>query len=184
MTHIQAIFMRWLPFAVLTTFMSALIFIAVQQDLRLSANDPQIELAHNGAVLLAEGQSPEIFGASANVDIANSLLPFIIVYDLNGKVLNGTGMLNGTIPVPPMGVLQSSQGGQNRLTWEPTPGVRIATIVVPFKGKQNGYILVGKSLSEVEDRINKIMLYVFIAWLGCLVSTFVIAALQPKGVSE
>jgi hypothetical protein len=147
----------------------------------MNANDPQIEIAHNAAALLNARQSPDIFGAGNNADITVSLAPFLIVYDLNGKVLYSTGLLNGKPPVPPIGVLLSAQGkGENRITWQPTPGVRIATVVIPFKGNQTGYVLVGKSLREVESRINSIMRFVFIGWLASLASTFVLSALQQK----
>ncbi len=181
MKALSSIFLKWLPFAVLATILCGLVYIVMHQEMRMGANDPQIELAQNGAALLNSGQPADIFGVNSGVDMAKTLSPFIIVYDLNFNILNSSTLLDGKTPVPPIGVFQSAQGrGENRITWEPAPGVRIAAVVVPFKGKQSGYILAGKSLREIDSRLDTIMLYVFIAWLASLASTFILVALQPS----
>jgi hypothetical protein len=181
MKSFQFIFVRWLPFALLATIMAGLVYVAVQQDIRMSANDPQIELAEDGAGLLAQGQPAELFGTSAGTDMARSLLPFVLVYDQNGKPLNGTATLNGSIPVPPQGVFDyAKQKGEHRLTWQPMTGIRIAAVIVPYQGKQPGFILAGRSLREVENRESMLMVYVFAAWLGALISTYILVAFQTN----
>jgi hypothetical protein len=183
MKTLQSTFWQWLPYALIATFMSGLVYVAVQQNYRQNANDPQIELAEDASAILATGQPPEIFGSNASVDMSKSLVPFIIVYDKTGKVLNGTASLKGTIPVPPMGVFENADtSGQNRLTWEPEEGIRIATVIAPYKAgtTTSGYVLAGRSLREVEKRTSTLMLYVFVAWAIALASTFIIVAMQPE----
>lgn len=183
MKSFQLNFWRWLPFALLATLMAGLVYIAVQQDLRQTANDPQIELAEDASALLASGQPPEIFGTNAATDMSKSLAPFIIVYDASGKVLNGTASLNDKIPTPPAGVFENAKKlGQNHLTWQPEPGVRIAAIVSYYNGTSTGYVLAGKSLREVEKRENQLMLYVFVAWIIALMSTYAAVAFMPSRI--
>ena len=171
----------WLPFALTGTILAGLVYVAVQQNYRQNANDPQIELAESAAAVLATGQPPQMFGSNTNTDIAISLSPFIIVYDEQGKPVSGTASLNGVLPTPPAGVLSASKSkGENRLTWEPMHGVRIATIIVHYDAQKPGYVLVGRSLREVEKRENELMVYVFVAWVAILLSTSIVNALCQK----
>jgi hypothetical protein len=43
----------WLPLAAAVTMLSGLVYIAVQQNMRIGANDPQIQLAEDAARALA-----------------------------------------------------------------------------------------------------------------------------------
>lgn len=67
--------------AVIVTGFSGLIYTAVQQDLRQSANDPQIQMAEDTATKLAAGQQVQNVVPAEKVDIATSLAPYIIVFD-------------------------------------------------------------------------------------------------------
>ena len=178
------ILLRWLPFALIATCLSGLVYVAVQQVFRQSANDPQIEIAEESAAVLATGQPPQMFGTNSSIDISKSLSPFVIAYNEEGKAISGTGSLNGSLPVPPIGVLiASKKNGENRLTWQPQPGVRIAAIIVHYGGDKPGYVLVGKSLREIEKRESTLMLYVFISWITALISTFIVVAFESTRVT-
>ena len=52
------VLVTWFPFAILATLMSALIYLAVQQDLRTAANDPQVQIAQDAAVKVLQGATP------------------------------------------------------------------------------------------------------------------------------
>jgi hypothetical protein len=186
MKSFQFVIVKWLPFAIIATTMAALVYISVQQSFRMNANDPQINLAEDGAALLAQGQPPEIFGTNANTDMSRSLVPFILIYDDKGNVLTGTASLNGKIPSPPPGVFEEARRvEQHRLTWQPSPGVRIASVIVHYEGAKPGFILAGRSLREVEKRVSTIMVYVFIAWIITLATTLMLVAFEhkPKEIS-
>lgn len=74
----------------------------------------------------------------------------------------------------PQGVLDSAQQhGQNRVTWQPEPRVRSAAVTVPFGGAQPGYVLAGRSLREVEQREDNLLLLALLGGLITLGATLV-----------
>src|SRR3989344_5093928 len=126
----------WLPLAVLATLLCGLIYVNVQQNLRAGANDPQIQMAEDAARALAKGQAPQslVLGGS-QVDIAESLAPFLVIYDDFGRALASSGILHGQAPILPSGVLDFARKyGEDRTTWQPEGGVRSAIIVARFSG--------------------------------------------------
>src|SRR5512138_1801262 len=156
MGRVMNVLRVWLPLAIAVTGMCGLAFGLVQQVLRQGANDPQIQMAEDAAAALNGGASTESLIPKQPVDIARSLAPFVLVYDMSGKPLAGAGLLDGKLPDYPVGALEASKdGGENRVTWQPQPGVRIASIVVPDKV---GYVVAGRSLREVEKREDRAQL--------------------------
>jgi hypothetical protein len=157
----------WVPIAVAVTLLSVLIFTLVQQDLRQTANDPQIQMAEDTAAALASGEPVASLVPSARVDIAASLSPFLIVYDNRGKVTASSATLDGKTPSLPAGVLTSARSsGQDQVTWEPRSGVRIAAVVVPVS--TGGSVLAGRSLREIEIRESDLLGSTALAWLFIL----------------
>jgi hypothetical protein len=101
-----------------------------------------------------------------------------MVFDEKGKVVASTADLNGKVPTVPMGILTAAKKyGENRVTWQPAPGVREAVIIDHYKGKSSGYVLVGKSLTEVEKREQELAQTVFVLWLVTLLGSFFISYL-------
>jgi hypothetical protein len=138
------------------------IYAVGQQILRQSANDPQIQVAEDISRLLDATNKPADFASNSRVDIANSLAPFLVIADASGKTVATTGQLNNTDPIVPVGVYTSAKkSGENRITWQPQKGVRVALIVVPYK---DGFVAVGRSLREVEKRENEMLKIVGAAW--------------------
>jgi hypothetical protein len=157
----------WLPIAVAVTLLSGLVYTLVQQDLRQTANDPQIQMAEDTAAQLAAGAAATSLVPSARVDIAASLATFIIIYDHNGRVSASSAMLDGTTPALPAGVLSSARtSGEDTVTWEPRSGVRVAAVVVPVR--TGGSVLAGRSLREVELRESDLLGATALAWLFIL----------------
>ncbi len=156
----------FLPAAVLATFAAGLGYTLVQQDLRGSANDPQEQLAADGAAKLDAGAQPASVVGPA-VDAGSSLAPFVIVFDTSGRVLASSGQLNGAPPMPPQGVLDAARSsGRNAVTWQPSNGVRLATVVVRWQG---GTVLAARSLRLVEQREANAELIAGLAWAAALV---------------
>ena len=62
--------------------------------------------------------------------------------------------MNGTTPLPPNGVVTAATTThQNRVTWQPETNARVALVVQAYMHSgQSGYVLVGRSLKEVEAR--------------------------------
>jgi hypothetical protein len=157
----------WLPIAVAVTLLSGLVYTLVQQELRQTANDPQIQMAEDTAARLAAGAAATSLVPSVRVDIAASLATFIIIYDHNGRVSASSATLDGTTPALPAGVLSSARtSGEDRITWEPRSGVRVAAVVVPVR--TGGSVLAGRSLREVELRESDLLGATALAWLFIL----------------
>jgi len=172
---ILKIIKKWLPLAITTAGLCALVYLTVQQSLRMGANDPQIQMAEDAASHLNAGASIESVVPSAKVEIAESLAPFMIVFDKSGTVLASCATLHGALPAFPGGVLDYvRQNGQDRVTWQPVAGVRMATVVTPYK---NGFVMVGRSLTEVEKRESQAESLSFLAMLGIWAMTLIIISL-------
>jgi len=168
---IRVIARRWLPLAVGIAGVSMLVYAAVQQDLRLSANDPQIQMAEDAAAALGQGLAFEV-PSGQPVDIARSLAPFVIVFGEDGKPRTSNAVLDGGTPVPPAGVFAfTREHGQDRITWQPREGVRTAAVIVHFVGSTPGFVLAGRSLREVESRSSVVLQLTGAACLAALVAT-------------
>jgi hypothetical protein len=169
------IFKKWLPLAIATAGLCALVYLTVQQSLRMGANDPQIQLAEDAASNLNAGASVESVVPSTKVEIAESLAPYLIVYDTSGNILASSATLDGTVPAYPAGVLDyARQKGQDRVTWQPEVGVRMATVVVRYN---NGFVMAGRSLTEVEQRESQVESLTGLAMLGIWAATLLVIGL-------
>ena len=156
----------------------ALAFYAIPQHvLRSGLNDPQIQMATDLAAKLErvgvndglpQGALPAS-DSSANIDMARSLSPFFIVYNDAGQPLGVNGNLDGQTPVPPAGVFSNVRDhGEERVTWQPRRGVRIAAVIERVNGVQPGLVLAGRNMREVESRIGDVRTMAGLTWLGML----------------
>ena len=82
-----------MPLSLAITLVCGLVYLVVQQNYRLSANDPQIQIAEDTADLMEKGASPAAMIPDHTVDIAKRLAPYAIVYDNQGKVLAYSAVL-------------------------------------------------------------------------------------------
>ncbi len=157
--------------------MSGLVYVAVQQDLRLGGNDPQIQMAEDTAAALSNGQQPISTVLSPfSLDISKSLAPFITVFDDAGNPVGSSGQLDGKMPTLPSGVADYVRThGEDRITWQPRTGVRIAAVITIYtSGTKSGFVLGGRSLREVESREDLVLSQVTAVWLMSLILVFVI----------
>ena len=181
------IFFAWLPLAIASTILFVTAYALVQQDMRLSANDPQIELAEETTAALSHGASPASILNPAQTDISKELTPFGIVYDAAGKVVASSGTLNGAAPAVPSGVLAYARThADDRFTWQPAPGVRIAAVVRKYQlgSTTTGFILVGRSLREIELRESSIELIAALAWVIAMALTLIAVAYKLVAVKK
>ena len=146
---------------VLTVIFGA-IYAAVQHDLRMSANDPQIQLVEDAKHALESGAAPKEV-AFGQIDLGQSLAPFLEVFDRSGNVVSTSGTLNGNAPQPPPGVFTYLKNhSQDRFTWEPRSGARFAAVATAYR---DGFVLSARSLREVEHRENEVFLIADAGWL-------------------
>ena len=188
-------FRSWLPLACGLTILAGTFYVAIQQDMRIGANDPQIQMAEDAAAALARGATPQSLvpdmpRGAARTDISQSLAPFLVIYNANGQPVASTAKigdeLTGTTPVPPAGVFAyTASRGEDRLTWQPRPDVRIAAVVEAypdsFGGDTAGFVLAGRSLREVERRESMLGLEVGLGWLLAMLGSFIISAGNEYG---
>jgi len=167
-------FLKWMPIAVGCTLVLGISYVFVQQSYRMSANDPQTMVAHDIATELAAGTAPDQLVSNETIDPSISLSPFVIVFDAEGKPLVSSARLAGAIPVPPAGVLDASKAsGENKVTWQPRSDARIAAVVVPVKGGADGFVLAGRSLRVVEERVDGLTSIAGLGWIGTMTATFI-----------
>lgn len=156
-------------------------YLLTQQVLRTGANDPQIQIAEDMAAQLNKGVNATALNSSPKTDVVASLSPFLMIYDSNRQLVAATSILDGNTPVLPPGVLMStSSSHENRLTWQPRGGVRLAVVVVKYN---DGYVLAGRSLREVEKRETNLLDEIMIGWLvtvGFLLAWAWLAPVKPK----
>ncbi len=176
--HIASAIKRSIPLGFAITLVFFFVFLIIQQTLRLGANEQVVQIAHDVSDALGQGAPYTAFNAPHPVNIANSLSPYVIIFDQEGKMLTGSGVLDGEVPRPPKGVFDYVKLHQEeRVTWSPKPGVRIALVGVYHSGVNPGFVFAGRSLAEVERRIGTITQLTVLAWFATLVASFLLSAL-------
>lgn len=192
----RTIFFSWLPLAGATTGILMIAYTGIQQNYRQSLNDPQIQMAEDGAAALASGVSiAQVVpvGAVGTVDLAKSLAPWVGIYDASGNALVSSGTLNGTMPQPPRGVFDDTRTGlplivghhftssfpqnENRISWQPNPSVRQAIVVV-WAPQAKQFVVIGRNMREVENRIGTLGTMFFLGWLGLMAATLFAKVLE------
>src|SRR5439155_18168923 len=99
----------WVPVAVAVTGLSALVYGAVQQDLRQGANDPQIQMAEDAAARLNAGVAPNTVIPSDQVELSGSLSSYVMVFDAENRLIASSAQLNGQAPPFPPSVFDSAE---------------------------------------------------------------------------
>ncbi len=163
----------WLPGALVLTIACGFTYVAVQQVYRQGADDPQIQMAADAAARLDAGADAASVVPSETVDVAQSLAVFVIVYSADDAPVASSARLDGATPTPPTGVLEAARTkGENRVTWQPQPGVRIASVEVA--AADGRVVLAGRSLREAEARVDRLTQMAGLAWLGGLFALLVV----------
>ena len=205
------------------TIIFGAMYALVQQDIRQSANDPQIAMAEDAASALAAGGVPASVVSRDIIDASVSLLPFVMVFDENGTLLESSMKTGNSLPVPPKGVFDFTRSntngssgissvfsdliqahssnirpvGEDRITWQTASGLRFATVIVHWSSTSasistdksggaipSGFVLVGRSLREIEQRESQLEIVTVFAWfvsvLCIIVSAFIFRYLSSK----
>jgi hypothetical protein len=174
-----AIIYNALVLAALSTGLALALNTIPQQVLRQGANDPQIQMASDLAVVLDKYgvndglRQGALINSGGVVDMDRSLAPFLIVYNDEGQPLGSNAQLNGQTPTPPAGVFDNvRQHGEERVSWQPVPGrehgVRIAAVIERVNGTQPGFVLAGRNMREVEAREAQVGQLALLTWIGMM----------------
>jgi len=160
--------LAFVPLAVLASGLAGTVYLVAQQGLRSGADSPQLQLAEDAARALDAGTTPAAVTGPATVDVGESLAPFVVVFDADGKPIASSGRLDGADPTPPLGVLDhATADAPNIVTWQPRNGVRIATVTARWSG---GTVMAGRSLREAERREDQTLLLVAAGWVVTMVA--------------
>jgi hypothetical protein len=160
--------LHYLSAIVIITTIILLVYASVQQNFRSNANDPQIQIAHDLKTYLENGKPANAL-FSDTIDLARSLAVFKSTYDHNGKPIQSTGYLNGKLPQLPSGVFNYVRNnGEDWVTWQPEPNVRLAMGILKVSSFPISYIAVGRSLKEVEERTSRLINMAVISWILCV----------------
>ena len=175
MKKARSIFFSWLPLAIAVTGLCLLVHVAVQQNYRQSLNDPQIQMAEDGAAKLSAGGAPaDVVARGEMIDMAQSLAPWIAVYDNTGMPLEANAFLDGAPPKPPKGVFDAAKSAnpthEDRISWQPSSDVRQAIVIV-YVPQKDEYVVAGRNMREVEDREGQLGTFVLLAWLAIMGAT-------------
>ncbi len=181
-------FAVWLPIAVATSGIFLFAYWGVQQNYRLSLNDPQVQMAEDGATQLSQGGVPAelVQRGIVPVDVATSLAPWIAVYDADGTPLESSAVLNGAPPHLPAGVFDTktwrpsaalgvpvvTPAGETFFTWQPEPGVRQAVVLAAVGNGE--FVAAGRSMREVEFRVETLTEGFALAWGGTVLGTLIV----------
>jgi hypothetical protein len=168
--NILASVLYWIPLATLVALMSGMVYLTVQQNYRSSANDPQLQMATDAASALNAGADPQSVVPASKIDIAQSLAPYLAIYDANAQLVAASATQHGQSLDVPSGVFASAKASSpNVVTWQATSGERNAIVVIPYS---NGFVLAGRSLRPTEDREDQLLQQVMAACIVTLVATY------------
>ena len=174
----------WIGLMMLLTAGCLGAYVVMQQGERLGANDPQVQLAEDAAAALEHGRTAAQVVGSDTVDVARSLAPFVVVLDDTDAPLASSGQLDGRTPVPPRGMLAAVRAtGEERLTWAPRPGVRLASVARRVRGPRPSVVVAARSLREAERRITTIGHLIVFGWcisaIGLAIAVVLVARFLP-----
>ncbi len=156
----------FLIFETIISSFCLLVYVSVQQSYRTNADDPQIQIARDLKIKYSKSGLDSLSDVKDKIEISTSISPFYVIYDENAKPISSNALLYNNMPQLPLGVFRNAkENGENKISWQPAPGLRFATVIVHVSGKFNGYILSGRSLLETEKRIQNLTLMAGLAWL-------------------
>jgi hypothetical protein len=144
-------------------------------------DDAVSTLQHTGAI---EAVVPPV--ESNTIDIAQSLQPWIALYDEAGDAPESTGQLHGETPTPPQGVFDAARSNtgkdtgiayENRVTWQPEQGVREA-LVMRWMPERQIWVVAGRNMREVEHRESSLALLVGTLMIIMLAASLMAVALR------
>ena len=170
--------MIWLVAAAAVTVLFGGGYVAAQQSVRHAADHPQIEMARDAVAKLQAGASPSSVLPKTAIDLARSKDPYLIVIDLEGKVLASSATLGGVQVVPPAGVFAYVRGhGEDTVSWQPAPGVRSAIAVDSW---EYGFVIAGRSLEDTENLESSLLDWALGGWLLAMLVLGGVAAIRLR----
>lgn len=173
----------WLAVIGVATLVLGGAYAMVQQSTRLSADDLPLSSAQVAKQELESGSSPKDVVPTLKTHLRTDTSVFMVITDDSQHVLASSAVLDGQTPLPPQGVFSfTTYHNTDHFTWEPKPGVRLATRVTRYgSGADTGFIITGQSLQPYEDRISTYTWIALAAWLAAIAWSYLLILL-PRAV--
>ncbi len=161
----------------LFTVIFGTVMIAVQQSYRTNANDPQVEVTGQVAEVMNQNVPLDAIVSDADqIEMDKSLSLFVMIFDKDKKLAGSSAVIDGQPPTPPDGTFEvAKKEGENRFTWEPKKGVRVAAVLKSVGDK--GYVLAGRSLKEIEMREQDLYVLILIGWIISILLALILSLL-------
>jgi hypothetical protein len=157
-----------ISYIAIITIIMGVIYVAVQQNYRSGANDPQMQLAYHIKEQLKKGKSIDMYFQKDTIDLQKSLSIFVASYDENGSPLQSNAVIDGKLPQIPLSVIKFvKMHKEDWITWQPRQNIRLATGILSTGSTPVSYIAVGRSLKNAEDRISNLITMIGIGWTLC-----------------
>jgi hypothetical protein len=169
----------WIAGVLLITLAAGTVWLSYGLSLRNGGDRQPLQLVARAAGQLTTGSPPGSVLPPV-INMASNPAPFVIVYDPQHHVLASSGRLGGRTPALPAGVLVwVASHGQERITWQPAPGLREAAIIEPYLGPHPGFVLAAQSLQTISAQQRSLTWSVACIWLAALVLSFLTVRLLP-----
>ncbi len=178
---------RYLPLVWVVSVVIGFGYLMLQQTIRLSANQPQLQLATDLSAALSNGEDVSALVPSRSIDIKLSLTPFVVIYNENGQPVVTSVVGFDKLPALPKGVFDYTRNHtDDRITWQPQPDIRVAAVVQHYKTKDGkaGFVLMGRNLREVESLEALTLKLAATAWAVTIIGMFGLIALTEKPKSH
>lgn len=174
----------WLALAGVTTLVLGGAYAMTQQATRLSADDLPLSAAQTARQELQANSSAKDVIPAIKTNLRDEASSFTIITDDTEHVLASSATLDGQTPLPPKGVFSfTKQHGTDHFTWEPSPGVRLATRVMAYDSDNGGgFVITGQSLKPYEERISVYTWIALAAWLASLAWSYLLLLLPALRV--
>lgn len=143
------VFKIWVMIMGLVALCVGTTYLLVQQQGRMSMNDPLISIVQINRAQIAKHVGPSTLAVGVGVDLSIYEGAFITFYGLDKSVIASSATLSDKALKLPTGVLDYVRAhGHSTVTWQPAPGLRFATYTeyVP----DFGYINASQSLKQIE----------------------------------
>jgi hypothetical protein len=169
----------WLALVGVATLVLGASYAMVQQSTRLAADDLPLTTAQVAKQELQGGSNASDVVPTLKTNLKNDTSVFMIITDNTKHVIASSAVLSGQTPLPPNGVFSfTSTHGTDHFTWQPQPGVRLATRVEKYgSSPDDGFIITGQSLKPYENRIDTYTSLAVAAWLAVLAWSYLLLLL-------
>lgn len=165
----------------LITVIFGAIFGTGQQVLRGDSDYPQVEVVQQVQGIIEQGVPLDVIVNSEEaINLEESMSLFVMIFDKDKNLVSSSAKIGEQSPTPPSESFDIAKSkGENKFTWQPQDGVRLAAVLKPVGDK--AFVLAGKSLKETDKRVQTLGVFTLIGWAVSIVLALLLTlAIKPK----